>query len=95
LGYNFIKTRGYRVTSWWRTQEKTQSLSGLKFDWHMLGLAYDITKPGGGVDQELFDWARRTFPVVIVEKGNKIVPIAQADHLHVAWVNKRMGVQVG
>jgi hypothetical protein len=97
LGYVIIKIMIPEavVTSWWRSAEKTKSVSGLDWDWHMLGLVYDIALPTGGVSTALFNKAKNIFPVVIVEKGNNIVSINQADHLHVGWINKRMGVQVG
>ena len=97
LGYIIIKIAmpSAIITSWWRTPEQVFSLTGMKFDWHMLGLAFDITLPGNKVTVDLVNKAKMFFPSVIVEKGNSIVPIEQADHIHVAWVNKRMGVLIG
>jgi hypothetical protein len=97
LGYLIIKIAmpEARITSWWRSQEDAQKLAGLSWDWHMLGLAYDIALNAGGVNQALLDKAKKFFPSIIVEKGNVITTIANADHLHVAWVNKKMGVIQG
>jgi hypothetical protein len=97
LGYLLIKIfiPEAIISSWWRSGSKTYSLTGMKFDWHMLGLVYDITGPNNKVSDAMFKKARAIFPVVISENGNNIVPVSQADHLHVGWINKRMGVQTG
>lgn len=99
MGYFLIKIMFPKyaiITSWFRTLRDVERLTGgkLKFDWHVLGLAWDITGPENKVSKEMFDTAKKIFPVVIVEKGNTITTLRDADHLHVAWINKRMGVQV-
>lgn len=96
LGYILIKTlapKGTVITSWWRNYKNNLKITGKDFSWHMWGLVYDITGPNNTVSKELFEWAKSIFPVVIVERGTQITSLSEADHLHVGWINKRMGVQ--
>jgi hypothetical protein len=100
LGYAIIRLfapKNTIITSWWRTKTENQEIyqGNEKWSWHMLGLAYDITGPNNTVSQELFEWAKNTFPSVIVEKNINISSVDNADHLHVAWINKIMGVIKG
>ena len=89
VGYILIKILipKAQITSWWRNKD----LSGTGFDWHMVGLAYDIAP----ASKENFDAAVKIFPSVIVEKGNIITSLDKADHIHVAWINKKLGVLQG
>lgn len=99
MGYFLIKIllpKYTVITSWFRSLADVERLTGgkLKFDWHVLGLVWDITGPENKVTREMFEGAKKIFPVVIAERGNTITTLREADHLHVGWINKRMGVQV-